>query len=296
MQGLIDLFKHYLGFGAQEPSGDASQGGPSVRQMFAHRALPAVAFENPAGFLFAMSDANPDRQAILRDLWEQVRAQCPWGTARAKAPAAFPTHPFLLCGNCGVVIEMPEPQRPPEAYFVASVVRLPAAGEPPPATPPQSWFFTLEKVDDMFSALLPRGGLNRLVNSLRGNPKLLTTLLGETMFRGAFLRDVSEKMLPALRRDPVFCDIFMDILRNPDALVNDPTRFAHFLDEYDRRMPTSSTILGRWTNDGTHENFGPGSRPDSRSFIADLAVWFSTTGTCGSGPNSSHRPVDDTGR
>ena len=201
----------------------------------------------------------------------------------------------MLSGNCGITIELPEPQRPSEAHFVAFVVRLPDRGEPESATPPPSWFFTLEKVDDLLAELMPRGGLNRLVNALRKEPKLLTALLGETIFRGAFLNDLSEKVLPHLQGDPVVRDILTDAATNPDGLVNDPSRFALFLDEYERRMPTSSTILGRWMPDGTRENFGPGSRPDDWSFIADLAVWFSTTGTGGSVPDSRYRPAQGMG-
>jgi hypothetical protein len=60
-------------------------------------------------------------------------------------------------------------------------------------------------------------------------------------------------------------------------LVDDPARLTVFLDEYERRMPPANTVLCGWTADGTHENYGPGSQPDSWSFLADLAVWFSAS-------------------
>src|SRR5205823_13217685 len=111
--------------------------------LFAHSALPSVAFQNPSEFLFALSQANPGRQAMLRDLWEQVRAQCPWDAAGARAPTTFPIHSYLLWGNCGILIELPEPQRPAEAYFATIVVDLPGADEPKTATPRPAWYFTL---------------------------------------------------------------------------------------------------------------------------------------------------------
>src|SRR5205814_6294729 len=128
-------------------------------------------------------------------------------------------------------------------------------------------------------ALLPPTGNNRLVNVLRANPRLLIALLKETMFRGCFHRDLTEIMLPDLGQDPRFREIFPALLQDPEGLVNDPARFATFLDEYERRMPPPSTLLCGWTADGTHENYGPGPRPDYWSFLADLAVWFSAAGT-----------------
>jgi hypothetical protein len=98
------------------------------------------------------------------------------------------------------------------------------------------------------------------------------------MFRGSFFRDMSEKILPNLGRDPGLRDVLVALI-DPEGVVNDPARFASFLDEYERRMPATSTVLCGWTADGTHQNYGPGSRPDEWSFLADLAVWFSARRT-----------------
>jgi hypothetical protein len=268
---------------------------PTVPQLFAHQALSAVAFHNPGAFLSAMSEDNPNRQKVLRDLWERVRSVCPEAPGGTSPPAVFSIRPFLLCGNCGILIEMPEPKKQPEAHFVAFVVRLPHEGEPQSEAPPPAWFFTLEKGNDWLSELIPRSGFNRLLNALRSDPRRLTTLLAEPILRDALIRDLSERFSPELRNDPAFRAIFVDLLRNPESLLNDPTRFGRFLDEYDRANPTQSTVLGGWTRDRTHQNFGPGSRPDYLSFLAELAAWFSTARTRGSEPIAQTNRSPDAG-
>ena len=49
--GLFDFFKRRRGAGAQGQEDDGGQAGPSVQYVFAHQALPSIAFERPAGFL-----------------------------------------------------------------------------------------------------------------------------------------------------------------------------------------------------------------------------------------------------
>jgi hypothetical protein len=185
---------------AEETGGSDDTAGPTLSYIFAHQALPSIAFQSPTRFLGAMSESNPNREAILYDLWGQVRATFPDHLAAAQPPASFPIHPFVLFGKCGILIELPEPQQPGEAYFAAVVVRLPMAGEPRSVTPPPTWYFTLERTDEQLAALLPRTGNNRLVNAVRDDPKLLATLLGETKFRAAFLRGLTEELLPHLSR------------------------------------------------------------------------------------------------
>ena len=94
------------------------------------------------------------------------------------------------------------------------------------------------------------------------------------MFRGSFHRDLAA-MTADLVRDPRFHTLLPALLTNPARALADTANFAAFLDEYERRMPPSSTLLCGWTADGAHENYGPGPRPDAWSFLADLAVWFS---------------------
>jgi hypothetical protein len=130
---LPDFLKRLRRRGVQPPGPADGQDEPSVRYLFAHVALRQSAFANPGGFLFAMSESNPGREAILQDLWEQVRAHCPRDATAGRKPPSFPIRPFLLCG---ILIELPEPQRPAEAYFSALVVRLPESAESAPATPP----------------------------------------------------------------------------------------------------------------------------------------------------------------
>jgi hypothetical protein len=126
--------------------------------------------------------------------------------------------------------------------------------------------------------LIPKAHSNRLVAALRKDPKLLIPLMKETMFRGCFLRDANETLFPDLGQDLRLAQILADLMAAPERLINDPERFTILLDEYERRMPAASTVLCRWTADGTHENYGPGSRPDDWSFLAELAVWFAARG------------------
>ena len=44
----------------------ATGSGPSVAYVFAHHALPFVAFQNPGGFLISLSDGSPNRQELDR--------------------------------------------------------------------------------------------------------------------------------------------------------------------------------------------------------------------------------------
>ena len=287
---LPDFIKNITQRAVDDPAPADGQNRPSVRYVFAHVALRNSTFANPEGFLSAMSESNPRREAILQDLWKQIQAQCHWDATAGRKPPSFPIRPFVLCGNCGILIELPEPQRPAEAYFSAIVVRLPDSAEPEPTAPPPTWYFTPERGTELLALFQEQGLIpkpsNRLVAALRNNPKLLISLLKETMFRGSFFRDMNEKMLPDLERDPGLRDILAALMCDPEGVVNDPARFATFLDEYERQMPTTSTVLCGWTADGSHQNFGPGSRSDEWSFLADLAVWFSARGN-GDLPNGS---------
>ena len=270
------------GSGAVPPSPGLkpTPGKPPARYVFAHQALPSVAFDNPGGLLAALSDSNPRRNALLQNLWRQVVADCPWDTEAAGLNPEFPIHPFLLCGNCGILIELPEPQMTTEAFLVAIIVRLPTKEGATPSDRPPTWYFTLEKGEEALARMLElvpgHRESSRLAAALRRDPGLLGRLLKEPMFRLCFFRDVEEKLLPDLGQDPRFRAIFPRLLNDPGGLADDTNALGLFLEEYDRRVrpPYPYTVLGGWTADGTHKNYGPGSRPDYQDFLADLAVLF----------------------
>jgi hypothetical protein len=106
---------------------------------------------------------------MLRDLWRQVRERCP-SDSQADPEPYFVIRPFLLCGHCGILVGLPEPQRTGEAYFAAVVVHLPQSAESPSPEPRPTWYFTLERANELVMSLLPTTGNNRLVNALRSDP------------------------------------------------------------------------------------------------------------------------------
>ena len=73
---LADFLKGTRRRGVEDPGPVDGQDGPSVRYVFAHVAVRNNAFANPRGFLSAMSESNPRREAILQDIWKQVQAHC----------------------------------------------------------------------------------------------------------------------------------------------------------------------------------------------------------------------------
>jgi hypothetical protein len=271
-----DYLEGREGSGGEGPGPGVGQVLASVGYVFAHQALPSIAFDNPGGFLASMSESNPEREAMLRDLWRQVRERCPWDSQAAPEPS-FEIRPFVLCGHCGILVGLPEPQRVGEAYFAAVVVHLPESAASPSPKPLPTWYFTLERTNELVMSLLPTTGNNRLVNALRSDPRLLPTLLGELMFRGSFYRDLGA-MTADLIQNCRLHTVLPALLTDPTRAVQDAANFAAFLDEYERRMPPSSTCLCGWTADGVHKNYGPGPRPDAWSFLGDLAVWLSVGG------------------
>ncbi len=52
----------------------------------------------------------------------------------------------------------------------------------------------------------------------------------------------------------------------------DAPAFTTFLDEYAKLLKPTHTILGGWTPDRTHVNFGDGPRVDRDAFLSDVAV------------------------
>ena len=279
--GLADFFRR------QEPKPDRPMpnappgGGPSIAYLFAHLALPGAAFANPAGFLLAMAKPLPEQQRTLKNFWGYLcRHQSDTTTP---TPETFRVHRFALCGFKGLVIELPAPQRPAEAHLVAFLVQLPEGDQPSLLKLP-ALYFTLEKQDDLMSLLARQNGIeepyeSRVIEALRGDPRLLSTLIREKPFRARLERDLTEQLIPALRAAGLLdgalkahFDSSLSPMPNYESLAADAPAFTLFLDEYARLLKPTHTILGRWTPDRMHGNLGPGPRVDRDAFLSDIAI------------------------
>lgn len=108
----------------------------------AHVALRSVALRNPQEFLALLMTHK--RRDFLASLLEQVAEHC------ADQPPDFTAedlvlHPTRVLGSPCLVIEMPQPQVPPEAHLVAAWL---AINDGPESAPLR--FFTLEAADATF--------------------------------------------------------------------------------------------------------------------------------------------------
>jgi len=256
-------------------------GGPSIAYLFAHMGLPGAAFANPAGFLVAMAQPEAEQQRMLKNLWERLcRHQ---SDTRTPMPESFGVHGFSLCGWKGVVVDLPEPQRPTEAHLVAFLAKLPEGDKPSLLKLPMQ-YFTLEKESNLMLQLAQLNGIeqpyeSRVIEALRGNPQLLLTLVRELPFRARLERDLSEQLIPALRTAGLLdgslkahFDSSHGSLPNYESLVADAPAFTAFLDAYAELLKPTQTILGGWTADRTHVNCGDGPRVDRDAFLSDIAV------------------------
>jgi hypothetical protein len=282
--GLADFFRRREPAPARPTPNSPPGGGPSIAYLFAHMALPGAAFGNPAGFLVAMARSLPEQQRTLRNLWERVcRLQ---SDTSAPRPDTFGVHRFGLFGWKGMVIELPEPQRPTEAHLVAFLAKLPE-GDKPSLLKIPAHYFTLEKQSDLTALLARQNGIeepceSRVIEALRGNPQLLLKLICEMPFRARLERDLTEQLFPALRAAGLLDGALKthfnsspNPLPNYESLVADAPAFTLFLDEYARLLKPTHTILGKWTADRTHGNVGPGPRVDRDAFLSDIAVCLS---------------------
>ncbi len=264
-----------------QPSASGSTGGPSIAYLFAHLALPSAAFANPLGFLVAMAQPEEEQQRTLKDLWERVcRHQSDSSTP---TPESFEVHRLRLCGWAGLVVELPEPQRTTEAYLVAFLVKLPEGEKPSPLNLPMH-YFTLEQGSNLAALLAKQNGIeepykSRVIAALRDKPRLLLTLLDEPPFRARLERDLQEELVPALRKAGLLdgalrrhFDSSASGMPNYESLVADAQGFALFLDEYAKLLKPTRTVLGAWTPDRSHSNFGDGPRVDRDAFLSDIAV------------------------
>ncbi|MEZ6185352.1 MAG: hypothetical protein R3F62_10130 [Planctomycetota bacterium] len=85
--------------------------------LYAHRVLPHLAFDDPAGFCARLSDRAAG-QASLEALWERVGADSAF--ALPYDGLALSLHP-LPGGRTAFLIQLPPPEIMPEAYFLAIV-------------------------------------------------------------------------------------------------------------------------------------------------------------------------------
>lgn len=184
--GLGDFFRRREQAPARPmPVSRPAGGGPSIAYLFAHMGLPGAAFANPAGFLASMAHPHAEQQRRLKGFWERLcRHQSDTSTPM---PESFGVDMFSLCGWKGVVVEMPEPQRPTEAHLVAFLAKLPEDHKPSLLKFP-AHYFTLEKEGDLMSQLARLNGIeepykSRVIESLRANPQMLLTLLRSAVSR-----------------------------------------------------------------------------------------------------------------
>jgi hypothetical protein len=142
-QRLIDVVRDLRGeqSGGRRGADDEAPNGPSVAYVFAHHTLRQLAFEDPVRFLSNAS--GPDGPGFLRSVWESVRRLA---KADKGLPPDFSVHPLELGDDRGIVIELPAPRRPAEAYLVAFTTRPIRPGERAiPSVRRLARYFTLEK-------------------------------------------------------------------------------------------------------------------------------------------------------
>ncbi len=111
--------------------------------VLAHIALRQACFANPFGF-FACMGADR-RKAFLDSLWNQIRNNCDKDNPPSFSiedvkitTTSINNFPFLL-------IQMPEPQKIPEAYFVGIVLKIQLNELDRPPDKPEVRYFTLER-------------------------------------------------------------------------------------------------------------------------------------------------------
>jgi hypothetical protein len=282
--GLFDIFR-------RKPAGSdqVAATGTSVAYLFAHKALPSVFFSNPAKFVVSLQSEEG-----LASLWQQAQ-KC---LSQHSAIPKLAPHPFRLCGRYGFVIELPTPQSTGEAYMVALLVRLPGSIEN--LNDHQSYlrqvfayamaasgsesvsarFFTLEMANSKLLNSLGVPYESRLIAALRKDPTLLIRLLAETQFRISFFGDLVDKLGSVVSENADLRERlapFFSPSKIIEALTNSPAAFSALLDEYERRLTPTYTVLGSWGPDGKHANHGDGSRVNPPAFLSDIAVLLETS-------------------
>lgn len=99
----------------------------SQAYVFAHQALPALAFSEPGKLLAVLS--GPDGPEFLQNLWGTAGQQC--DPPQQRSPEGL-AHSVDAAGTTGVVaaVHLPEPQSVGEAHFVAIFGRFATPEEP----------------------------------------------------------------------------------------------------------------------------------------------------------------------
>lgn len=104
---------------------DTDHSGPSQHYVFAHRAIPSVAFADPKNLLAILHGEDADQ--FLRDLWDRAGRGLDESCLRApdglEVQVGWASDDLLL-----TTIVLPTPQRSPEAWFVALATRVPDGG------------------------------------------------------------------------------------------------------------------------------------------------------------------------
>jgi len=245
-----------------ERSGDETIRSTSLAM--SHMILPQTAFDSPEGFLMTMSEGNPDREPLLKRMWNHIDQH-----AVHKKPAPeFVVEPFLLCGLCGICIAFPPPEEPGEAYMVAFVAALRDEGDPT-STPVPCWYFTLEKAAEEQSEHVGQ----RLITAVRNDPELLNLLGPDPAFRSVLYGE-AEQFIPLIKDNGQLTNIFAQSMSamNYETLIADPDAFDELFKAFESNLEPSVTTLGECRPGHLYANHGSGPRIDRLAFELDIAV------------------------
>ena len=114
----------------------------SQAYLFAHRALPVLAFADPGKVFSILSSGDGER--FLHDAWENIGRHC--DSDAQQRPAEGLAYSVSPTGKTGLVaaVKLPEPEQAGEAYFVAIFGRFATPDEPDPKALEWVRMFTLE--------------------------------------------------------------------------------------------------------------------------------------------------------
>ena len=119
--GLLDFFSRLTG---QRESGALPDDGPRCdHYTFTHVALRRAVFQDPAGCVAALGSSEVD--SLIDRLWEEVLETCRAFEVEAVInPRDIMVHQVKAGSFPCTLIEMPAPERPTEAFFVAMLLMI----------------------------------------------------------------------------------------------------------------------------------------------------------------------------
>jgi hypothetical protein len=105
--------------------------------IFAHHLMPQWYFEDPEGFLGAVT--QPDGTRSLSKEWARYGMQLREKGQEVLTPQGLQVRATSIHGRLAALVQLPLPLRPPEAYFVALVAPQPGQDE--------ARYFIVERMD-----------------------------------------------------------------------------------------------------------------------------------------------------